>query len=155
MENIDGMVKNKTYASAFAWLLINVYYKKYITEKISKETKSMQINLKQYRESCDPFGSFLDEEFKKVKQEYITTQPPYYTDDTPETERSSLIYQTTITSKYTTWSKNNSVDKRMRWADIKKYLTDNTNCKIVRDEDGRYRVIGLIYRNKKDNEEEF
>ena len=43
----------------------------------------------------------------------------------------------------------------MRWADIKKYLTDNTNCKIVRDEDGRYRVIGLIYRNKKDNEEEF
>ena len=155
MENIDGMVKNKTYASAFAWLLINVYYKKYITEKISKETKSMQVNIKQYRESCDPFGSFLDEEFKKVKQEYITTQPPYYTDNTPETERSSLIYQTTITSKYTTWSKNNSVDKRMRWADIKKYLTDNTNCKIVRDEDGRYRVIGLIYRNKKDNEEEF
>ena len=51
--------------------------------------------------------------------------------------------------------KNNSVDKRMRWVDIKKYLTDNTNCKIVRDEDGRYRVIGLIYRNKKDNEEEF
>lgn len=153
-KNIQTMVENKTYASCFAWMLINKYFKDqdYDNFTLPEPTESMEKIHREYAETCDPFGIFLDEEFKKVKPEYIITKPPYYIKDTPENEIPSIIYQSTMTTKYTEWAKRNGNDKKMTWSAMKKYLLNNTACKIIKDNGRRDRVIGLRYRKPENND---
>lgn len=142
------MLTNKVYAAGFAWLLINKYYIKYESEGLNM-TKTMEKKLQEYKEQCDPFGDFLNTNYRKVDQKYITENYPYYPQDTPENERSHVIYKEDICTKYNNWTKSGGCDSYvLKWKDIRSYIIRRTNCKIIKEKSGRYRIVGLIDINK-------